>query len=41
MSVNAVCVIEIFHDKWCLDKSIGQTENGSELGFLKHGLNSV
>ena len=24
-----------------VDKSVGQTENGEEHGFVKHGLNSV
>ena len=27
------------HEKWCLDKSVGQTENGLERGFVKHELN--
>ena len=27
------------HEKWCLDKSVGQTENGLESGFVKHELN--
>ena len=39
--VFAICFIEILHDKWCLDKSVGQTENGLEGGFVKHALNSV
>ena len=26
-------------EKWCLDKSVGQTENGLERGFVKHELN--
>ena len=29
-----------FHDFPGLDKSLGQTENGLERGFTKHGLNS-
>ena len=28
--VNLKCFIEIVHDKWCLDESVGQTENGLE-----------
>ena len=24
------------HEKWCLDKRVGQTENGLERGFVKH-----
>ena len=35
------CFIEIAHDKWCLDKSVGQTENGIENGFVEHRLKSV
>ena len=26
---------------WCLDKSVGETENGLDFGFVKHRLNSV
>ena len=33
--------MEIVHDKWCLHKSVGQTENGLERGFVNHVLNSV
>ena len=32
---------ETFHDKWCEDKSVEQTENGLERGFAKHWLNCV
>ena len=32
--------MESVHDKWCLDKSLGQTD-GLERDFVKHGLNSV
>ena len=32
--------IQIVHERWCLDESVGQTENGLERGFVKHGLNS-
>ena len=39
--VFGICFIEILHDKWCSDKSVGQTENGLEGGFVIHGLNSV
>ena len=27
------------HEKWRLDKSVGQTENGLVRGFVKHELN--
>ena len=36
-----LCFIEIADDKRCLDKSVGQTENGMEHGFVKHRLKSV
>ena len=39
--VYATCLHETFHDKWCLHKSVWQTENGLERGFVKHWLNSV
>ena len=39
--VYSICFNETVHDKWCLDKSVGQTENGFEHGFVKHRLNSV
>ena len=29
------------HDKWCLNKNVGQTEIGSELGFVTKELNSA
>ena len=32
---------ETVHDKWCLHKSVGQTDNGLECVFDKHWLNSV
>ena len=32
---------ETVHDKWCLHKSVGQTDNGLERVFDKHWLNSV
>ena len=38
--VDAVCFIEIVHDKWRLDNSLGQTD-ALERDFVKHGLNSV
>ena len=31
-----ICFHEIVHDKWCLHKSVRQTENGLERGFVKH-----
>ena len=39
--VYAIYFFEIVNEKWCSDKSIGQTENGLERGFVKHGLNLV
>ena len=39
--VHAICFHEIDHDKWCIFKSVPQTENGLERGFVKHSLNSV
>ena len=39
--VYTIYFLEIFHEKWCLDKNVEQTENGLERGFVKHGLNSV
>ena len=31
-------LIEIVHDKWCLDKIVGQNKNGSECSLVKEGL---
>ena len=39
--VYAIGLIEIAHDKLCLDKSTGQTENGLGHVFAKHRLKSV
>ena len=39
--VYTICINETFQDKWCLEKSVGQTENDLEHGFVKHWLNSV
>ena len=39
--VYAIFFFEIVNAKWCSDKSIRQTENGLERGFVKHGLNLV
>ena len=33
--VFAVWFHETAHGKWCIDKSIWQTENGLERGFVK------
>ena len=33
--VHSICFNETVKDKWCLDKSVGQTENDSERGFVK------
>ena len=39
--VYATCYHETFVNKWCLRKSVLQTENGLERGFVKYWLNSV
>ena len=39
--VFLVCFNETAHDKWCLDKSVEQTENDFERGFVKNCLNSA
>ena len=31
-------LIEIVHDKWCLDKIVGQNKNGLECSRVKQGL---
>ena len=36
-----ICFIQIVHEKWCFHKSVRQTENGSERGFVKHRLNCL
>ena len=33
--VYSICFNETVKDKWCLDKSVGQTENDLERGFVK------
>ena len=38
--VYAKCVHETVRDKWCLHKSVLQTVNGLECGFVKHWPNS-
>ena len=38
---NCICFNETAHDKWCLDKSVEQTENDFERGFVKNWLNSA
>ena len=39
--VYTICFNETVHDKWCLDKSVEQTERDLERDFVKHWLNSV
>ena len=39
--VYTICFNETAHNKLCLDKSFGQTENDLERGFVKHWVNSV
>ena len=36
-----ICFNETVYDKWCLDISVGQTENDLEHGVVKRWLNSV
>ena len=36
--VYAIYFYETVHDKWYLHKSVWQTENGLERGFVKHWL---
>ena len=37
----SICFHENVHNKWYLHKSVRQTENGLEHGFVKHWLNPV
>ena len=39
--VYSICFHETVHNNWCLHKSVRQTENGLERGFVKHWLNPV
>ena len=39
--VYAIWFHETVHDKWCLHKSVLQTDNGLERSFVEHWLNSV
>ena len=40
--VYAICFHETVYDhNWCLHKSVGQKENGLELGFVSYWLNSI
>ena len=39
--VYDTCYHETFLNKWCLRKSVLQTENRLERGFVKYWLNSV
>ena len=39
--VKLICSNETVHVKWCLHKSVRQTENGLKRVFVKHWLNSV
>ena len=36
-----MCFNETVHNKWWWHKSVCQTENGLERGFVEHWLNSV
>ena len=40
--VYAICFIEVVHDKWCLVKSVEQSENAwLKRGIVKRGLNPL
>ena len=39
--VYSICFHETVHNKWCLRKSVRQTENGLERSFVKQWLNPV
>ena len=40
--VFSICFHKTVHNKWCLDKIVGQIENDLEIcGFVKHWLNYV
>ena len=39
--VFSICSHKTVHNKWCLDKIVGQIENDLEYGFVKHWLNYV
>ena len=39
--VYSIWFHETVHDKWCLHKSVLQTDNGLERSFVEHWLNSV
>ena len=39
--VYSICLHKTFHNKWCLDKTVGQIENGLERGFVKLWLTYV
>ena len=39
--VYAICFYETVGDKWCLHKTVQETENGLERGFAKHWPNFV
>ena len=38
--VYAICFSETVDDKWCLHKTVRQTESSLEGGIVKHWLNS-
>ena len=39
--VFSKCFHKTVHNKWCLDKVVGQIENDLERGFVNHWLNYV
>ena len=38
--VISICFHKTIHNKWCLDKIVGQIENHLERGFVKHWLDT-
>ena len=36
---HSLCFYKTVHNKWCLDRTFRQIENGFERGFVKHWLN--
>ena len=39
--VFSICFPKTVHNKWCLDKIVGQIENDLDLGFVKHWPNYI
>ena len=39
--VFSICFPKTVHNKWCLDKIVGQIENDLDLGFVKYWPNYI